>query len=153
MKIPDNIIQQCFDHGLECYPEESCGFISGPEGENPESFSVHPMENIINRLHQQDPENHPRSAKDGYMIDPLEQLKLERQLKESSHQIRVIYHSHPDVGAYFSEKDIEDALWDGLPRYPDILYLVCGVRKGKEDGAILAEFDQQTGSFNTITLC
>ena len=60
MKIPDIIIQQCFDHGLECYPEEACGFISGPEGENPESFSVHPMENIINRLHQQDPENHPR---------------------------------------------------------------------------------------------
>ena len=109
MKIPDNIIQQCFDHGLECYPEEACGFISGPEGENPESFSVHPMENIINRLHQEDPENHPRTAKDGYMIDPLEQLKLERQLKESGHQIRVIYHSHPDVGAYFSEKDIEDA--------------------------------------------
>ena len=83
MKIPDNIIQQCYDHGLECYPEEACGFISGPEGENPESFSVHPMENIINRLHQEDPENHPRTAKDGYMIDPLEQLKLERQLKES----------------------------------------------------------------------
>ena len=83
MKIPDNIIQQCFDHGLECYPEEACGFISGPEGENPESFSVHPMENIINRLHQEDPENHPRTAKDGYMIDPLEQLKLERQLRKA----------------------------------------------------------------------
>ncbi|MDP7407398.1 MAG: hypothetical protein QF495_11690, partial [SAR324 cluster bacterium] len=64
MKIPDNIIQKCFDHGLECYPEEACGFISGPEGGNPESFSVHPMENIINRLHQEDPENHPRTAKD-----------------------------------------------------------------------------------------
>ena len=97
MKIPDNIVQQCFDHGLECYPEEACGFISGPEGENPESFSVHPMENIINRLHQEDPENHPRSAKDGYMINPLEQLKLERQLTESGYQIRIIYHSHPDA--------------------------------------------------------
>ena len=87
------------------------------------------------------------------MIDPLEQLKLERQLKERGNQIRVIYHSHPDVGAYFSEKDIEDALWDGRPRYPGVVYLVCGVRKGKEDGAILAEFDHQTGGFNCITLC
>ena len=153
MKIPDNIIQQCFDHGLECYPEEACGFISGSERENPESFSVHPMENIINRLHQQDPENHPRSAKDGYMIDPLEQLKLERQLKECGHQIRIIYHSHPDVGAYFSEKDIDDALWAGRPCYPGVVYLVCGVKKGKEDGAILAEFDHQTGGFNSISLC
>ena len=153
MKIPERFLQQCFNHGIECYPEEACGFISGTQGEKGECVKVHPMGNIINRLHQQDPQNHPRTARDGYMIDPLKQIKLERELKESGHQIRVIYHSHPDVGAYFSEKDTEDALWNRHPRYPGVVYLVCGILKGKQDGAILAEFNQETKGFNCTTLC
>ena len=58
-----------------------------------------------------------------------------------------------DVGAYFSEKDTEDALWNGHPRYPGVFYLVCGILKGKQDGAILAEFNQEAKGFDCMTLC
>ena len=87
------------------------------------------------------------------MIDPLKQIKLERKLDQRDHQIRVIYHSHPDVGAYFSKKDREDALWNGYPRFPDVLYLVCGIHKGKQDGAVVSEFDYQTKDFRCLRLC
>ena len=59
----------------------------------------------MNELHEEDPEQYPRTARDGYMIDPREQMILERSLKKEGKEIKVIYHSHPDVGAYFSEKD------------------------------------------------
>ena len=51
------------------------------------------------------------------MIDPREQMILERSLKKEGKEIKVIYHSHPDVGAYFSEKDKEGAMWNGKRRW------------------------------------
>ena len=42
---------------------------------------VWPMRNIMNDLHE-GPKLNPRTARDGYLIDPLEQLKLERFLKK-----------------------------------------------------------------------
>ena len=29
MRIPDEILTECHEHGVEAYPEESCGFIVG----------------------------------------------------------------------------------------------------------------------------
>ena len=110
------------------------------------------MENIMNRLHEQDPDSFPRNASDGYMIAPSSQLKLERILKLRGETILIIYHSHPDVGAYFSKKDEEDALWNGRPRYPGVMFLVCGINKGKPNGAILADFNEDTGKFECISI-
>ena len=38
-----------------------------------------------------------------------------------------IYHSHIDVGAYFSDTDKKNALIDGEPTYPDAVYVVMSV--------------------------
>ena len=152
MNLPSELLRECFAHAQECYPEEACGFITGNSGENGSFTTVHRMENIMNRLHKQDPDSYPRNARDGYMIDPYSQLKLERKLKQRGEAIHVIYHSHPDVGAYFSEKDEEDALWNGRPRYPGVRFLVCGISKGQPDGAIFADFNEETGSFECVPL-
>ena len=150
--IPSELLRECFIHGQECYPEEACGFISGFPGEKGVCTKVYRMENILNRLHEEDPVRFPRNAREGYFIDPLSHLKLERELKERGEVIRIIYHSHPDVGAYFSEKDHEDALWDGRPRYPGIHYLVCGITGGEIDGAVLVKYDNEKSGFNSVRL-
>ena len=51
--------------------------------------TVHPMRNIMNELHEEDPEQYPRTGRDGYMIDPREHMKLERSLKKEGKQIKV----------------------------------------------------------------
>ena len=148
MQIPAQILAQCHAHGVEAYPEESCGFIVGKLDDTESLETVYPMRNIMNELHKEDPEQYPRTGRDGYMIDPREHMKLERSLKKAGKQIKVIYHSHPDVGAYFSEKDKEDALWNGNARYPGITFLVCATNQGKAGDAILADFNTTTSDFD-----
>ncbi len=148
MRIPEQILAECHAHGVEAYPEESCGFIVGNLDDAESLETVHPMRNIMNELHEEDPEQYPRTGRDGYMIDPREHLKLERSLKKEGKQIKVIYHSHPDVGAYFSEKDKEDALWNGNARYPGITFLVCATNQGKAGDAILADFNTTESDFD-----
>ena len=148
MVIPENILAECHAHGVEAYPEETCGFIIGNKDDTDSLETVYPMRNIMNELHEEDPEQFPRTGRDGYMIDPREHMKLERTLKKEGKQIKVIYHSHPDVGAYFSEKDKEDALWNGKARYPGITFLVCATNKGKSGDAILADFNATSGDFD-----
>ncbi|MEE2600442.1 MAG: PLP-dependent transferase, partial [SAR324 cluster bacterium] len=148
MRIPEQILAECHAHGVEAYPEESCGFIVGKLDDAESLESVLPMRNIMNELHEEDPEQYPRTGRDGYMIDPREHMKLERSLKKEGKQIKVIYHSHPDVGAYFSEKDKEDALWNGNARYPGITFLVCATNQGKAGDAILADFNTTESDFD-----
>lgn len=148
MRIPEQILAECHAHGVEAYPEESCGFIVGNLDDAESLETVHPMRNIMNELHEKDPEQYPRTGRDGYMIDPREHMKLERSLKKEGKQIKVIYHSHPDVGAYFSEKDKEDALWNGNARYPGITFLVCATNQGKAGDAILADFNTTESDFD-----
>mgnify|MGYP001479196348 CR=1 FL=1 len=141
MQIPETILAECHSYGVENYPEESCGFIIGNIDDYNSLEIVYPMRNIINIMHEKDPKNYPLTAREGYVIDPIEHLKLERSLKKLGKRIKVIYHSHPDVGAYFSEKDKNDALWNGNARYPGITYLVCATNKGNPGDAIIANFN------------
>ena len=43
----------------------------------------------------------------------------------------MIYHSHVDAGAYFSETDRRNAMIDGAPTYPTATYVVVGVSRGR----------------------
>ncbi len=147
MEIQEDILAKCHSHGVKEYPEEACGFIIGIRGDPDSLETVWPMRNIMNELHEKDPDLYPRTAREAYLIDPLEQLKLERLLKKEGKEIKIIYHSHPDVGAYFSEKDKEDALWNGKARYPGVKFLVCGTTRGKPDGEIIVEFNQDKDDF------
>ena len=153
LKVPENLLEQCFAQGLSDYPNETCGVLSGPKAAAGKVDACHPLTNVLEELHELDPEHHPRSPTEGYLIDPREQLKLDRELRKSGRAMRIIYHSHPDVGAYFSQQDIDDALWDGRPRYPGIQYLVLGVKPNQRDGAILAVFNDETREFDTHPVC
>jgi proteasome lid subunit RPN8/RPN11 len=49
--------------------------------------------------------------------------------------VHVIYHSHIDTGAYFSETDRRNALIDGQPTYPEATYVVVAVDAGRAGDA------------------
>ena len=147
LTISQELLRACFALGLQGYPEEVCGVLAGPESDPLRLTAVYPVKNILNRLHAEDPVRYPRTAAEGYVLDPKEHMLLERKLSQAGQTIRVIFHSHVDVGAYFSEEDTRRGLWDGEPLFPGVAYLVCGIKERRPDGAILARFDAGTRNF------
>ena len=73
----------------------------------------------------------PRTSRDSYLMDPKEQLRVHRELEAWGGEIAAVWHSHVEVGAYFSAKDRADAAVEGQPAVPGAEYLVLGVRGGR----------------------
>jgi proteasome lid subunit RPN8/RPN11 len=115
------------------YPSESCGVILARGQER----RLLRCRNIQDELHHRDPARHPRDARTAYYIDPQDLLRVGR-LEGEGFAVAVIYHSHVDAGAYFSETDRHQALMGGEPAYPQTVYLVTSVR-GAADGPRVEE--------------
>jgi len=95
------------------------------------ALEVVPVPNVADRYHDADPERFPRTSRDSYLMDPKAQLRLQRELEAWGGEIVAVWHSHVEVGAYFSEKDKADAVVDGVQAVPGAEYLVLGVRGGR----------------------
>ena len=106
---------------------EVCGFLVRRQGE----LKVVPVANAADRYHAVDPVRFPRTSRDSYLMEPKEQLRVHRELAESGGEIAAIWHSHVEVGAYFSDKDRADAVFEGQPTVPGAEYLVLSVRGGR----------------------
>ena len=112
----------------EADPErEVCGFLVRRDG----ALHVVPIGNAADRYHALDPERFPRTSRDSYLMDPKEQLRVHRELESGGGEIAAVWHSHVEVGAYFSAKDRADAVVDGQPAVPGAEHLVLGVRGGR----------------------
>jgi proteasome lid subunit RPN8/RPN11 len=120
------------------YPHESCGIILARGAER----RLMPCRNIQQELHARDPAQHPRDARTAYYIDPQDLLRV-GQLEGQGFAVAVIYHSHIDAGAYFSETDRRQALFGEEPMYPGTTYVVTSVR-GAPSGAAVDD----TGAFS-----
>jgi proteasome lid subunit RPN8/RPN11 len=106
---------------------EACGFVVRRQG----ALHVVPVANVADRYHAADPAAFPRTSRDSYLMDPREQLRVHRELEAWGGEIVAVWHSHVEVGAYFSEKDRADAVVDGVQTVPGAEYLVLGVRGGR----------------------
>src|SRR5262245_140262 len=89
-----------------------------------------PCRNVQDELHARDPGHHPRDARTAYYIDHHDLLHIGR-LESEGFAVAVIYHSHIDAGAYFSETDRRQALFGDEPMYPHATYIVASVREGQ----------------------
>jgi proteasome lid subunit RPN8/RPN11 len=130
---------------VEEYPEESCGVILARGDER------RPLRcrNVQNDLHARDPERNPRTARTAYHIDPQDLLRIGR-LESEGFEVAVIYHSHVDAGAYFSETDRRQALLDGEPTYPGTTYLVTSVVRGRVEATTAFRWDETGHDFLPI---
>ena len=129
------------------YPHEGCGFVFEQDGR----LVVLPTRNRAQQLHEMDPESYPRGGADWFEPDMKPWLRSVR----SGHTPRVIFHSHPDVGAYFSQGDHDSAVLvddEGAltERNPGVLHLVVSVRAGTADGARLFRFCSSSASFEFV---
>lgn len=127
--------------------EESCGLLVGPAAEPLLVDAIVPMENRANKLHKLDPETYPRTGRMYFDIDPLKFERTVREGEGSGRPVKVLYHSHLDVGAYFSGTDAEAATMGGEAPSYDLAYLVTSVRAGVVDDRKLFVWDPERKSF------
>jgi proteasome lid subunit RPN8/RPN11 len=131
----------------EEYPFESCGVILARDGER----RLLRCRNAQNELHARDPVRYPRDARTAYYIDPKDLLRI-GDLERQGFAVAVIYHSHVDAGAYFSDTDRRQALVGGEPAYPDAVYVVTSVVGGAVDAAAAFRWDAARRDFLPMEL-
>ena len=101
--LRDELIAHCRRE----YPKEACGILAGKHGDIEQ---VYPMTNV---------DQSPIS----YQMDPQEQLRLMKQLRERGQEMLAIYHSHTASDAYPSPVDVRLAV------YPDVAYLLVSLKE------------------------
>ena len=114
-------------HALEAYPSEACGFVFGPAGDPPRCDVAQREENEADRYHALDPETFPRSSREYFLINGLRASRAVDRGAAEGRPLKVIYHSHCEAGAYFSDEDAATFSQDRLLTWP-CAFLVVSVR-------------------------
>ncbi len=98
-------IDDIIAHAKEGYPEEVCGILAGRDNE---VLHVYRMTNT---------EHSPTS----YFMDPREQFRVMKEMRNKGLKMVGIYHSHPVAEAYPSSRDVSLAFYD------DVAYLIISL--------------------------
>ncbi|MEW5692492.1 MAG: M67 family metallopeptidase [Candidatus Hydrogenedentota bacterium] len=97
LSISQKLLDDMLNHCKGDYPYEACGLIAGV---NCKAIKVYPMKNISD------------TKETCYKIDPQEQLKVFKEIREQNYELLAIYHSHINTKAYPSIKDISLAFYE-----------------------------------------
>ena len=119
IRIPASLLRQIYDHTEESYPYECCGLLIGMTDKD-NNHSVHafrPCKNL-----------NKERARDRYLMDPLDHLRVNREFENSPWDIIGIYHSHPDHPSRASQTDTDRAVEIMATVWS---YVIVSVQKGK----------------------
>ncbi|MDP9149185.1 MAG: Mov34/MPN/PAD-1 family protein [Myxococcota bacterium] len=147
--IPRSVLEAVAEEARRAYArdEESCGFLVGPAADARRLDGMVPLVNRANALHRLDPEAYPRTGRTYFDIDSMKFQSAIQRGELEGRPVKVLYHSHLDVGAYFSATDAEVAkMGQGEPPW-DLAYLVTSVREGRVDDRKLFIWDPPTKTF------
>jgi len=137
IRLSAQIYHQLTQHAIQSYPSECCGLVLGPVNEKNRFSEIVPCENKQDEWHAVDPVQYPRTSQQAFLIDPKVLLDIHQKSRKEGKEIKLIYHSHVDVGAYFSEEDRRQAMMGHEPIYPNVVYLVLAAKDHRVDEAKL----------------
>jgi proteasome lid subunit RPN8/RPN11 len=113
-RVQSAAVQVLKAHGESGYPHETCGVLLGKSAEGlVEVQEAHACGNA----------NTERAA-DRYLIEPKDQLRVEKDARARGLDVVGYYHSHPDHPSQASSTDLAQS-WEG------VLYLILAVEKGR----------------------
>ena len=147
VSVPSEDLQKICLQAEKDYPNETCGVLIGPIIDKKKVTRIYPCRNVQDDYHREDPVSFPRTARTAYFIDPNDLLRIQKEARQKNCEMRIIYHSHVDAGAYFSEEDQRIALSEGKPAYPGVSYIVISVKQGRAGEAALFDWEEKTKSF------
>jgi proteasome lid subunit RPN8/RPN11 len=145
--IPRGLLDEVFREARRSFPAECCGWLSGPAS----GTGVDELRRCTNA---QEEGEHPtavgRSAESAYVIAAQDLLALSRSL-DGDRPARIIYHSHPNGRAYFSETDraVATSPWGDGPAYP-VQQLVVGIDEHQVTEAALFAWSEAVAGFVEI---
>lgn len=117
-------------HGARDYPNECCGVLVGTtNGSEKTVREIVPLKNLrsdAERAQELLPLDEPgrESERNRYLVDPLEQLKVEKDARARHLEVLGYYHTHPDHPARPSTYDREHA-------WPWYSYVILSVEGGE----------------------
>ncbi len=106
---------ELIEHSRREAPYEACGILAGKKGK-------------VEKVYQTT--NTDKSSKTFFM-DPEEQLKIMKEIRDSGQELVGIYHSHIETEARPSAHDVE------LAYYPEASYVIVSI-KNKDNPEIRA---------------
>ena len=130
------IIAQAYEE----LPNECCGIIAGKDGEARKLYRT----------------NNNEASPYRYNIDPLDLLRIEKEMDGNGWEVLVIYHSHVASDAYPSPTDVRLSQWPGteppMDLYPGAHYVLVSlksrtapnVRSYEITGGLVAEEEIET---------
>lgn len=118
LTIDKATMQDIEAHALSEYPSECCGFVSGPIADSPALTASIREVNEADKYHKLDPETFPRTSTTYFKINELRAARAFDEGAKNGFPIKVIYHSHCDAGAYFSEEDAATFASDSTLMWP-----------------------------------
>lgn len=154
LSITREVLARVDEEAVSAYArdEESCGILRGPLANALHVDEIVPMENRANKLHALDPESYPRTGRMYFDLDPRKFARLVEEGEANGRPVKILYHSHLDVGAYFSETDAAAAKGGGEEPTYTLAYLVTSVRNGRVDDRKLFIWNEKTRAFDESTL-
>jgi len=106
LEIKKETLEEVFTHCLNGLPNEACGILAGRDGK---------VEKVFNMANAQ-----PNPVR--YFMEPQEQFKVMKEIRNANLEMLAIYHSHVASEARPSATDIE------LAFYPNVSYLIISLK-------------------------
>ncbi len=147
LEIPPAILEEVYRQARASFPAECCGWLSGPR----DGAAVSTLRPCVN---DQTSGGHPskpeRTAESAYVLTAADLLELNQSL-DGDQPARIIYHSHPNGMAYFSETDrsVAASPWGDGPAYP-VQQLVVGIDGQRVVEAALFDWSEDENGFVEI---
>ena len=118
LKLTSEQFDKIVAQGLGGKPLEICGFLAGR--------STHDTKEVVAVFPIESDDKSPLT----YAMNPLQQMKAEREIRAAGLEIVGIYHTHPATVPYPSKTDVSRAHWgetDDL-LFPEYSYLIVSLR-------------------------
>ncbi len=117
-------------HAVQEYPSEACGFAIGPADAPLHLDESVREENEADKYHKLDPETFPRTSEMYFKLNEFRASRRFEKGEKEGRPVKVIYHSHCDAGAYFSEEDAYTFASENQLMWP-CAFIVVSVMKGE----------------------
>jgi proteasome lid subunit RPN8/RPN11 len=141
-------------HGSRDYPSECCGILLGKaEGDAKQVTEVVPLKNLRHdpsRAQELLPLDDPgrETDKNRFLIDPLDQLRVEKSARARGLDVLGYYHSHPDHPA-------KPSIYDRDHAWPWYSYVIIAVERGapKDFTTWVLADDRSDFRAETLVIC
>src|SRR5271157_198861 len=141
LRLTEQHVDAIRQHGARDYPSECCGILLGrADGDRREVAEVVPLANLRHdpeRAQKLLPLDEPgrESERNRFLIDPGEQIRVEKEARARGLDVVGYYHSHPDHPSRPSKYD-RDHAW---PWYSYVILTVREAVPGEMTSWVLSE--------------